>query len=386
MNRTILNLKIPRFLTRLHRGKDPALRRRPLAVAQPTARGRIIAPSEDALGEGVTPGMPWVKAKRSCRALVLVPPDPVLYREAQDVLMEELTRFTPLVEAAAWGSFFLDLTGTNLFLGPPADAAVKVRDGVKGAAGFPSRLGIAANKLVSRVAGALTRPLELLSVYPGEEARFLAPLPVSRLPRLGEAASAILEGELGVATLGSLAGLDVRLITSVFGRRGLEISRMARGEDPSPVEPPGARALLTRSCEIPGGEICLEKLLGRLFRLSEGLGRELRAKNRVPGALSLEIVYANGARARGRARSGSADDNLDAALFARASSILARVLKRRIRVRGMALCALDLGLPLPQLSLFPEHGSKTRALSEAVDRIRARFGEKAVFFGRKGIF
>ena len=109
MTRTILNLNIPQFLAALHRARDPSLANRPLAVAEPGPRGRIISLSREAIEEGIRPGMFAFRAKKHSRSLTLIPPDPGLYHKAQGVILQRLLTFTPLVETAAWGSFFLDL-------------------------------------------------------------------------------------------------------------------------------------------------------------------------------------------------------------------------------------------------------------------------------------
>jgi DNA polymerase-4 len=289
------------------------------------------------------------------------------------------------VESAAWGSFFLDLTGTRLLWGSGADAAVKVRDRIKGAVGFSPKLGLAVNKLVSEVAEGLVQPLEIYSVFPGEEGRFLSPLPLPCLPRLGNATRRVFEEELGIGTIGLLAGLPAMLLTSVFGKEGMNLSRMARGEDTTAVEPSSQASSLRFSIDLTGGENGRELLQAALFQLCEELGRSLRTRNRLPGRLLLEIDYADGLTVKGLHPAGHPDDDLDLSLFAKSSALFHKLLKRRVRVKRIVLGAPDLRLPLPQLPLFSWDASHDRArtLMGAIDQVRKKFGDHALFFGRR---
>ena len=149
--------------------RDHALRGRPVAVAEQTPRGRVLEISMEAQSEGIRAGMPLARARSFCRSLVVVPPDYLLYQKGQDAVFCRLHQFTPLVEPAGWGDYFLDLTGTGLLWGVGADAAVRIRDDVTAATSFLPQIGLAANKLVSSVAGNLSRPRDVCSVVPGEE-------------------------------------------------------------------------------------------------------------------------------------------------------------------------------------------------------------------------
>src|SRR6185503_10375186 len=80
---------------------------------------------------------------------------------------------------AAAGRFFLDLTG----VARSHDRAVRAGRDVEASFRLHPTLGVAANKLVSRVASQVVAPDgELLEVSTGSEAGFLAPLSVTILP------------------------------------------------------------------------------------------------------------------------------------------------------------------------------------------------------------
>lgn len=364
--------------------QDVALRGQPVAVAEQSPRGRVLDISVEAQHEGIRVGMSAAQAQKTCRSLLLVPPDTSLYRSGQSLVLACLERFTPLVEPAGWGAFFLDLTGTRLLWGAGVDAAVSIRNEVMDAAGLLPQIGLAGNKLVSSVAGNLSRPRDVCSVLPGEEQRFLFPLHLSAIPRLGEATCALLSTELGVGTIGRLAEIPPLLLAQVFGAEGEMLAQIARGEDHDAVIPPKKTMSLTAGISLPEGENNRHTLQAKVFILCEKIGRELRKRNKIPGRLSLEITYLDGIQAGGAAAAGEQDDDLDAQLFSRIAPLLDRVVKRRIRIKELVVSASHLVTPLPQLALFPcdIKQAKARVLMVAVDQVREWFGPKALVVGK----
>lgn len=384
MTRSIVSFHIPHFCLALMAANDYALRGRPVVVAEQTPRGRVMDVSSEARSEGIRAGMATMQAKRYCRGLVLVPPDYLLYRKGQAAVLSRLQQFTPLVEPAGWGNYFLDITGTRLLWGVGIDAAVRIRDDVTGATSLLPRIGLAGNKLVSSVAGTLSRPRDVCSVMHGEERRFLSPLHLDYIPRLGAVTKEILCDELGVHTIGSLAEIPPVLLARVFGAEGKSLARIAGGEDRESVITPQQAPALSFAHSFPDGENGRDKISAALFSLCEQVGRELRKRNRIPQWLTIEINYVDGMQGNGSVPCGEDDDDLDNRLFMKASALLDRIIKRRVRIRDLTVCAADLHMPLPHLPLFPwDTGrSKARALMAAVDQIRKQYGNGALVFGR----
>ena len=384
VQRQVVNFHIPHFCLSLMSSKDHAMCGRPVAVAEQTPRGRVMDVSTEARSEGVYAGMATAQAKRTCRGIVLVPPDYLLYRKGQATVLARLQQFTPLVEPAGWGNYFLDLTGTRLLWGVAVDAAVRIRDDVTGATSLLPRIGLAGNKLVSSVAGTLSRPRDVCSVMHGEERRFLSPLHLGYLPRLGAVTKEVLCDELGVHTIGCLAKIPSLLLFRVFGAEGEDLARIACGEDGELVVPPQQSPSLSVAHSFSDGENRRATIGAALFSLCEQVGRELRKRNRIPQRLTIDMSYVDGMQGNGSVACGENDDDLDTQLFVKASALLDRLVKRRVRIKDLTVCAADLRMPFPQLPLFPWDTGRTkaRALMAAVDRVRERFGPRAIVLGR----
>jgi DNA polymerase-4 len=387
MNREILHIDIRNFCIALERQRRPDLREWPVVVAPGQGRTVVQAASPEAREEGIHPGMLVARARQYCRRLTVLPPDFPLYRQAQEKIVTALGGFSPLVEPTSWGHFFVDATGTRRLWGGLLDRADRMRRLVATEFQLETAVGVASNKLVSRIASRVVKVRDLCDVFPGLEASFLAPLAVNVLPGVGEVTTTRLVNELNLRTAGELSHVSPVLLSQIFGAAGQRLRSMALGEDPSPVVTPKSAPMLREEVQLPEDENHRHRLLGYLYELVEALGRRLRCQNRCPGELTLTATYADGVQARARERLPVAgcEFHLDSFLYQVALHLFARAVQRRIRLRRLSLNVAHLQTPFGQLALFPwddpGRHRETRLL-KAVDEIRQRFGNHAIFYGK----
>jgi DNA polymerase IV len=380
LERQVLHLDVAAFAVAVARVVDPRLRGRPVAVAPPVVRAVVGTASAEARREGVRPGMPLQDARRLCRGLVVLPPDDGLCGRATQAVLEVAGRFAPVVEPGPLGRAWLDVTGTGRLFGPPIDLAARLQRELRGSLRLDAAMGVAVNKLVSRVAADLIEPVGLRDVPVGDEAPFLAPLGVGRLPGVG---SAVFRGlrALNLRLVGQVAALEVEHLLLAFGRFGALLHQRARGIDPRPVQPPVREPEVRREAVLPEDTNDREALRGALRGLAEDAARELRLRGMSAGRLELEIRYTDARAERGRATL-PAPAALDAELWRAADALFSRTCSRRVRVRELRLRAAGLARRQVQLGLFDddEH-RRDAALTAALDRIRTRHGEGAVRSG-----
>jgi DNA polymerase-4 len=378
--RQVLHVDVADFPVAVARVVDPGLRGRPLVIAPPLVRAVVLCASSEARREGIRPDMPLAEARRLCRGLRVLPPDPPLYARAGHALEERVARFSPLVEPRPGGRIYLDVTGTGRLFGPPLDLADRLRRELLSCLRLDAAIGIAVNKLVSRVAADVTEPAGLLDVGLGDEATFLAPLAVSRLPGVGPTVACELRA-LNVRTVRQLALIEVEHLVLCFGRFGGVLHERALGIDPRPVQPPRSEPGILREITLGEDTNDPDRLRAVLRGLTSEIGRELRARDAGARSLQLELHYADSKRAGCRERLPE-PTGLDGALWLAAEGMLARRLRgRRVRVRRLSLSARELRqVGSRQLTLFgqPHEASREPALLRALDRIRARHGPQAV--------
>ncbi|MBI4168951.1 MAG: DNA polymerase IV [Acidobacteria bacterium] len=388
MERTVLHVDIAAFPIAVERVADPGLRGRPVVVAPPgSARATVLAASPEAAREGVRAGMPVPVALRRCPEAVVLPANEPLYRRASGAVLALLGGYSPLVEPAALGQTFLDLTGTSRLFGAAQDAAARIHREIEARLRLRSTVGLATSKLVSRVAARVVRPDGLCDVFPGAEAPFLAPLPIGLLPAArGETRERL--SDLNVARVADLLRFSRAQLLIAFGPHGGRLRCQALGIDASPVRPPEAASAVVEEETLAEDSNEEAALLRALFVLCERAGARLRRLQARARRLRVTLRHSDAVMARREERLAT-PAAADLLLFAQARAMCGRARARRVRVRWIELRCLEIARGPRQLTLFgPEafddraSGGAADSLAEAVDGIRERFGDQAIVAGR----
>jgi DNA polymerase-4 len=382
VDRSVLCIDVPAFPVAVARVIEPGLKGRAVVVApEGSARALVLAASREALRDGVRPGMPVAAALRRCPGAVLRPTDEALYRRAAGAVFALLGGYSPLVEPSALGRAFIDLTGTGRLFGYAPDAAARIRRDIATRLRLEATIGVAVNKLVSHVAARVIRPDGLYDVFPGSEAAFLAPLPVGLLPATRDVVRDVRFEDLGIGCVGDLVTLTPAQAWLAFGRAGARLRRQALGLDDAPVRPPSQAPSVAEEdtlAEPTNGEA---DLLRALLALCERAGARLRQARAATARLRVSLRHVDDVVAH--EETGLASPvAADLVLFVTARDLLARARARRVALRWLEVRCLDLVRGERQMGLF---GPTARAepLSEAVDRLRGRYGARAVVWGRR---
>jgi protein ImuB len=235
-------LSLPLFPLAARLRSEPELTREALVIVEGNGNAaRVVAATRLARNAGIRPGATLPQARALCPKLVARPRDEECERAAQEALLEVAEAFSPRVEDAGEGTAYLDVDGIERhFRGPNPELDLgRALVSTAEAAGLPARVGIASSKLAAQVAAGL--PDSPVIVPPGEEASFLAPLPLARLAPEVDLASTL--DRWGVRSIGDFARLPRSRVASRLGTTGRELHTTARGIDPRPLiprEPPPA--------------------------------------------------------------------------------------------------------------------------------------------------
>src|ERR1700752_2690038 len=132
---------------------DPSLKGKPVVVGgRPNERGVVSAASYAARKFGVHSAMPLRTAYKLCPEAIFVDGHPERYRECSQQVYDVLSSFTPKLEMASIDEAYLDMTGTGRLLGHPLAAADALHRQVKSKTQLNCSVGIAASRLVAKVA------------------------------------------------------------------------------------------------------------------------------------------------------------------------------------------------------------------------------------------
>ena len=379
MNRNIIHLDMDAFYASVEVLDDPALKGQPVIVGGGGDRGVVSAASYEARKFGIHSAMPWVTAKKRCPHGKFLPVRMSRYRAVSDRIFAIFQRFTPLVEPLSLDEAFLDVTGSSLLYGAPPTIAARIRELVRREIGLTVSAGVAASKLVAKIASDQNKPDGLTIVAPGTEGEFLAPLPIRRLWGVGKTTGKTL-AMLGIRTIGDLRRLPEEMLERKFGQPGRSLYLAARGLDDREVE-------TDRGMKSVGHEETFEHdLLDRslidreLLALAVRVGRRLRRHGLTGRTVTLKVKYHDFVQiTRSQTIQEATDDGREIHRCARALLAKTPTAVKAIRLLGISLSQFN-HTGQRQGSLFQDRGEgeKRQQINRAVDRITEKYGATAI--------
>jgi len=277
--RKIIHVDMDAFYASVEQRDDPSLRGRPVVVAWRGSRSVVCAASYEARTFGVRSAMPAVRAERLCPQAVFMPPDFTRYKAVSRQVREIFMRHTDLVEPLSLDEAYLDVTSTKTGLPTATATAEAIRAQIRKETALTASAGVAPNKFLAKIASDWNKPDGQFVLRPHRIEQFLTPLPVGRLPGVGQVMERRL-AELGVATVGDLRGIPVAELEQRFGRWGRRLHELSLGIDDHPVQP--ERPTMQISSEDTFAEdLPLDALAPDITRLAEktwaGYQRELQS-------------------------------------------------------------------------------------------------------------
>jgi DNA polymerase-4 len=377
----ILHCDLDAFYASVEQTRNPSLIGKPVIVGgDPSRRGVVAAASYEARRYGVHSAMPLATAVRLCPHGMYIPPHFGLYREYSQKVFDIYHRYTPRVEPLSLDEAFLDLSGTERISGPAREAALRIRDEVKAETGLDLSIGIATSKVVAKIASDLRKPRGFVEVRPGEETRFLAPLPLRRLPGLGPSTAERLK-PLGVATIGQLAALPVEQLRRQLGKHGLQLWEFAHGIDRRPVVAPGQPKSISRETTFDRDVSDPGELEAMLRQLAQLAAKNMRDQGLHCRTVHVKLRYANFETVT-RSHTLAQPTNIEATIVGEIVALLRAAWDRSRNIRLIGAGVSSLSEAPQQQGLFDDgRPSKQETLTASLDKIRDRYGWKALTVG-----
>jgi DNA polymerase-4 len=373
---TILHVDLDAFFAAVEQRDRPELRGRPVIVGGggPHDRGVVSAASYEARAFGVRSAMPLRTAGALCPEGVFLPVDGAKYARVSRQVMVILRRFTPRVEPVSIDEAFLDVAGSEGLFGDGPAIATAIKRAIREELELTASVGVAGTKLVAKVASELRKPDGLVVVPLGEEAAFLAPLPIARLWGVGPQTRARL-ADYGVRTIGDLAALPADVLVRRLGPHGPELRARAQGIDPSPVSDGQDAKSVSHEHTFAVDTNDRDEIERSLLALSEGVSGRLRAAGLKAGTITVKVRDSS---FETRTRQRTLDEPTDMTdMIWRAALELARPEIRGKTIRLLGVGASNFG-ERQQLGLFSGGEDRQRRAVEATDAVKRRFGPRAI--------
>jgi len=380
--RSILHIDMDAFFVSVEQVRDPSLKGKPVIVGgDPNGRGVVAAASYEVRKYGIHSAMPVTRAKRLCPHAIFLRGTHGLYSRFSARIFAILNRYSPLVEPMSLDEAYVDLTGCERLHGPITETAVRMHDEIKSTVGINASIGMAANKLMAKIASGMAKPNGLLHILPGHEAVFLAPLAIGRIPGIGPKSVEEFK-RTGIHTVRDLAALPLELLEEVYGEWGYRLYQKARGISQSPVLKRDDTRSISRETTFEKDSADAAFLESKLSWLVEKVASQLREEGLRARCVSLKLRDSNFKTVTRSytLKEAACEDHV---IFDTVVGLFRKLFMRRTRVRlvGVALTSLTSGAP-PQMELFENlDAQQWQKLYQGIDRIRDKYGFRSILRG-----
>ncbi len=331
---------------------DPSLAGRPVIVgAKPGTRGVVSTCSYEARAFGVHSAMPINEAYARCPEGIFLPVRHSIYREYSHRVFEIVSGYAERVQQISIDEAFVDLSSAP----DPQGVSREIKQRIRGEVGLVASMGLAANKLVAKVATDFGKPDGFVVVRHGEEVSFLAPMPAGRLWGVGPKTAERLEAA-GIRTIGELAAAEMpTLVRIVGGHYARQLQQHARGVDDSPVEVDRELKSLSDETTFQRDEGDRRVLWLQLKEQSATCSARLREHGLVGRTVTVKLRFADFRTVTRSLSLGVATD--DPTVLAEAAAALMRQWwapeSQPLRLLGLRVSRLEPAPGIRQLPLLP---------------------------------
>lgn len=383
-------LDLDAFFASVEQLDHPEWRGKPVIVGGSAEhRGVVSTASYEARRFGVHSAMPSAQARRLCPNAIWTRGNFPRYREVSAAVIDILSDETPLVEQVSIDEAFFDVTPGRFSRENPIEICRRVQARVA-MLGVSCSIGLGVNKTVAKIASERDKPRGLTVIFPGTEASFLAPLPVSAMSGIGPATERHLVA-MGIRTLGDLSQANPEKLRETFGMVGPRMVERAAGRERSRVAeramPEEAKSVSnerTFDHDLTTGD----EIRAAVLHIAAMTGRRLRRKGLAGSTVTLKLRFAD-LHVRTAQRQLPLPTNDEFTFGPVAVELLSSLWQEGTPVRlvgvGVSDFAEERGL---QMALFNESSEASdshrdqAALSKLTDALCDRFGDDAVSYGR----
>lgn len=371
--RSIVHMDLDSFFVSVSCLEHPKLKGKPVLIGGTSDRGVVASCSYEARAFGVHSAMPMKLARRLCPDAIIVRGDYERYSYFSDMVTDIIRENVPVYEKSSIDEFYIDLSGMDRYFGC-YKWATELRQKITKETGLPISFGMSQNKTVSKVATGESKPNGQQQIDYGNEKIFLAPLPVRKIPMVGEKTSEILR-TMGVEKIETVQKMPIELMERVLGDNGIMIWKKANGIDNTPVEPYNERKSLSTEETFDQDTIDVNYLKSLIVAMTEKLAFQLRTEDKLTACVTIKIRYSNFDTHTMQSRIAYTSN--DHTLIARAKELFDKLFDRRMLIRLIGVRFSHLVGGGYQINLFEDSEEMIR-LYQAMDKLRQRFGETSI--------
>lgn len=373
VERSIVHMDLDTFFVSCERLIDSRLVGKPVLIGGTSDRGVVASCSYEARKYGVHSAMPMRMAKLLCPEAIVLRGNSGIYTKYSKLVTDVINDSVPLYEKSSIDEFYIDLTGMDQFFGCH-QLASELRSKIIRETGLPISFGLSVNKTVSKIATGEAKPNNELKINFGTEKPFLAPLSVRKIPMVGEKTYNSL-CDLGIRRIQTIQEMPIDMMTRVFGKHGTSIWKKANGIDNTPVIKYHERKSISTERTFDKDTTDVTKLKSIIVAMAENLIFQLRRGDKLTACVTFKIRYSDFQTYTKQKRIPYSSS--DHTILPIVMELYESLYQRRLLVRLIGVKFSHLVSGGHQINLF-EDSDKMMNLYQAMDKMRERYGDRAV--------
>lgn len=380
----ILHSDLNCFYAAAEINENPSLRGKCVAVCGSTENrhGIVLAKSYEAKAFGVKTGQANWEARKACPQLIMVEPHYETYMYYSRLVRSIYRRYSDDIEPFGMDENWICLPNLAS-IDKACNIAQEIRAAVRDETGLTVSIGVSFSKIFAKLGSDMKKPDAVTVIDRDNYREKVWPLPATELLYVGPRTGKKLR-DIGVYTIGQLAALSEDCVRRKLGKNGVMLRCFARGEDSARVMPQGFEIPIK---SVGHGATCVRdiddaaEIWQVIYFLAQDVNRRLRKNGFLANGVSLYIKYndlsGDGQQLRLNAATRSA---LEISLAAYALYVQRHDPRRPVRALTVSAINLIPDDSPVQTDLFGDFSKRVRrrALEDAVDDIRSRFGMNAI--------
>ena len=373
MDKQIIHIDQDAFFVSVELLKNSSLVGKPVIIGGTSDRGVVASCSYEARKFGIHSAMPSRMARQLCPHAIFIRGNMEEYSKYSHIVTDILQEKVPVLEKASIDEHYIDMTGMDRFHGC-MKFAHELRLQVMKETGLPLSFGLSVNKTVSKIATNECKPNGERQVPLDEVQPFLNPLSIKKIPGLGQA-TYIKLSEMGVRFIYTLSQIPQEQLFKVLGNNGTSLWQKAHGIDHSPVLPYREQKSIGTQSTFETDSIDTHTIKQLITSMVTDLCFQLRAQRKLTACITITIRYSNFETHTQQAKRPYT--TLDSFLIGKAKELFDKLYNRRMLLRLVGVKLSQLVSGHEQINLYSASEEQYK-LYQAMDRIRNRFGDKAV--------
>ena len=372
-HRAIIHMDLDAFFVSVECLRDNRLKGKPLLIGGAGDRGVVASCSYEARHFGIHSAMPMRLARQLCPDAIVISGDMDAYSGYSRMITEIIQEEAPLFEKSSIDEFYIDVTGMDRFFGCFRWGS-ELREKIIRESGLTLSMGLSINKLVSKVATGESKPNGQRQIIHGHEKEFLDPLPIRKIPMIGEKTSQFLM-DMGIYKVRTLRMMPMEMLQAAFGKNGIMLWKKANGEDETPIVPYHERKSISTEMTFESDSIDIRMMRSVITAMIEKVTFQLREEHKLTSCIAVKLRYSDFETVSMQRQVSYTSS--DKTLIKHALELFDRLYTRRLLIRliGVRLSGLVHGHY--QIDLFEDTDEDIR-LHEAMDRMKIKYGPKAI--------